>query len=147
MCVHSSWKAYNRPCTQATATFAPSRSTAVSSPSAGTGCPVGRKVMRPPSREGRAAPTRTARPAPHRFWLVVLSSFVAVSQPHSAHMTGLLLEVEFCQRLLLVLRSSDTVKTHWRNSAEVGTVISDEDLDALGVFTEPARRRVYEQLH
>jgi predicted ArsR family transcriptional regulator len=26
-------------------------------------------------------------------------------------------------------------------------VISEDDLDALGVFTEPARRRVYEQLH
>jgi predicted ArsR family transcriptional regulator len=26
-------------------------------------------------------------------------------------------------------------------------VISDDDLDVLGVFTEPARRRVYEQLH
>jgi predicted ArsR family transcriptional regulator len=26
-------------------------------------------------------------------------------------------------------------------------VISDEDLDVLGVFAEPARRRVYEQLH
>src|SRR3954447_19633194 len=42
----------------------------------------------PPSREGRAARTRAARPGPHRFWLVVLSSFFAVSQPHSAHMRG-----------------------------------------------------------
>src|SRR4051794_23154937 len=72
-----------------------------------------------------------------------LSSFLAVSQPHSLHMVA---SLRLSNSACCSISRTGYTSTRIDRMNYAGAVGFEEDVELLGVLVEPQRRRIYDEL-